>query len=52
MVLNTGWCQLIEIDAFETWSEARQGIGHWIDRYNRQRPHSSLGNRTPDEACW
>ena len=29
---------------------ARTGIGRWIDYYNRRRPHSALGDRTPDEA--
>jgi len=38
------------LNAFETGGEARAGIGRWIDFYNRRRPHSSLGGRTPDEA--
>jgi hypothetical protein len=25
-------------------------IGRYLDFYNRQRPHSSLDRRTPDEA--
>ncbi len=25
-------------------------IGWWIDFYNERRPHSSLNDRTPDEA--
>jgi hypothetical protein len=33
--------------AFETGSEARAGIARWIDFYNHQRPHSSLGGITP-----
>jgi len=44
--------ECIYLNAFETGSEVRQGIGHWIDRYNTQRPHSSLDDRTPDEAYW
>lgn len=36
--------------AFETGSEARAGIGRWIDYYNADRPHSALGGRTPNEA--
>jgi len=44
--------ECIYLNAFETGSEARQEIGHWIDRYNTQRPHSSLDDRTPDEAYW
>lgn len=26
------------------------GIGNWISYYNGDRPHSSLGGRTPDEV--
>lgn len=34
----------------ETGSEARRGIGSWIDYYNRRRPHSTFGGRIPDEV--
>ena len=34
---------------FQTGSEAREGIGRWIDFYNHERPHSSLGDSTPME---
>jgi putative transposase len=33
------------LNAFETGSEARAGIGRWISHYNTDRPH-----RTPDEV--
>ena len=42
--------ECVFLNAFETGGEARAGIGRWIDFYNRRRPHSSLGGRTPDEA--
>jgi putative transposase len=29
--------------------EARTGIGNWLRFYNQQRPHQSLGYRTPAE---
>ncbi|MEZ5800054.1 MAG: IS3 family transposase [Nitratireductor sp.] len=29
---------------------SRSGIGSWIDYYNRRRPHSTFGGRTPDEV--
>lgn len=42
--------ECVYLNAFETGSEAREGIGRWFDRYNRRRPHSSLDDRTPYEA--
>ena len=44
--------ECIYLHAFETGSEARQGLKHWIDFYNTRRPHSSLDDKTPDEAYW
>ena len=32
---------------YATGSDARAGIGWWIEFYNKRRPHSSLGDRTP-----
>ena len=42
--------ECVFLNAFETGAEARTGIGRWIDFYNQRRPHSALGERTPDEA--
>jgi putative transposase len=42
--------ECIYLHAFETGSEARRGIDRWVNKYNLERPHSSLGGRTPDEA--
>lgn len=36
--------------AYDSVAEARASIGRYLDFYNRKRPHSSLGGRTPDEA--
>jgi putative transposase len=44
--------ECVYLHAFETESEARNGIGNWMDYYNQRRPHSSLDGRTPDEAYW
>ena len=33
-----------------TGSQARTGIGLWMDFYDRRRPHSVLNDRTPQEA--
>ncbi|WP_417255269.1 IS3 family transposase, partial [Celeribacter sp.] len=42
--------ECVYLHAFETGSEARQGIGNWLAYYNAERPHSSQGILTPDEA--
>src|SRR6202795_4060238 len=36
--------------AYETVAEARNSIGRYLDFYNGGRPHSSLDDRTPDQA--
>jgi transposase InsO family protein len=35
--------------SFESLAEAREIIEIWHRDYNAQRPHSSLGNCTPEE---
>lgn len=40
----------VYIRAYANVSEARLGIGAYIDWYNEQRAHSSLGDQTPSEA--
>jgi putative transposase len=42
--------ECVFLSAFETGSEARNGIGSWIDYYNRRRSHSTFDGRTPDEV--
>lgn len=42
--------ECVYLHAFETGSEARAGIGRWINYYNHERPHSALSGRTPAEA--
>jgi len=44
--------ECIYLHAFETSSHVRQGLKHWINFYNTLRPHSSLDDKTPDEAYW
>jgi putative transposase len=42
--------ECVYLHAFETGSELRAGLTRWIGYYNTQRPHSTLGGRTPNEA--
>jgi putative transposase len=42
--------ECIYLHAYETGSEARAGIGKWVEHYNTRRPHSSLGGRTPAQV--
>ena len=42
--------ECVYLNAFETGSEARKGIGAWFRYYNEKRPHSSHGLLTPAEA--
>ena len=42
--------ECVYLQAFETDSEARAGIGSWIDYYNISRPHSALAGQRPAEA--
>lgn len=42
--------ECVYLNAFESGSEARCGIGAWISYYNERRPHSSHGLLTPTEA--
>lgn len=44
--------ECVYLHAFESGTEARNGIERWIRRYNEERPHSSLDDRTPQEAYW
>jgi putative transposase len=42
--------ECVYLNAFETGSEARRGIGRWINYYNGDRPHSSHNGLTSNEA--
>lgn len=42
--------ECVYMNAFETGSEMRVGIGKWLTYYNSERPHSTHGILTPDEA--
>ena len=40
----------IYLHELETGSQAREVIGRWVNRYNDERPHSSLDDKTPTET--
>lgn len=40
----------VYLKAYESVSHARRSIGDYMNLYNQRRPHSSLEDRTPDEA--
>ncbi len=42
--------ECVYLNAFETGSELRNGLGRWISYYNGQRPHSRFAGQTPDEV--
>jgi putative transposase len=42
--------ECVYVHAFETGSEAKAGIEKWLAYYNVERPHSTHGILTPDEA--
>ena len=40
----------VYLHAYESVSAAKAGVERYLDFYNRRRPHTALGDRTPDEA--
>ena len=40
----------VYLKAYDTVVEARASLSRYLDFFNRQRPHSSLDRKTPDEA--
>ncbi|EDZ45569.1 hypothetical protein RBY4I_2876 [Rhodobacterales bacterium Y4I] len=44
--------ECVYLHAWETGSEAKAGVGKWVDFYNRKRPHSALGGKPPAVVFW
>ena len=42
----------IYLKAYNSITEVRRGLTAWFDRYNTQRRHQGLDDRTPDEVYW
>ncbi len=41
--------ECLNVEAFVDAQDARRITGRWLQHYNSERPHSSLGNLTPEE---
>jgi putative transposase len=44
--------ECVYLHAWETGSQAKAGIGRWINFYNRQRPHAAHGGQSPAMVYW
>ena len=44
--------ECVYLHAWDTGSEAKAGVRKWMEFYNRQRPHSALGGKTPAVVYW
>jgi putative transposase len=42
----------VYLKAYSSIAEARKGLTAWFDRYNKERRHQGLDDRTPDEVYW
>ena len=40
----------VYLHAYDGVSAAKAGVGRYLAFYNRRRPHTAIGDRTPDEA--
>ena len=40
----------VYLHAYDNVTDSRTGLGRYFDLYNRRRPHSSLGRKTPDQV--
>jgi len=41
--------ELLDAELFHSLGETRDKVAAWLDWYNRERPHQSLGYRSPLE---
>jgi len=41
--------EVLDFYLFRTLQEVRDITEKWLDEYNQERPHESLGNLTPEE---
>ncbi len=44
--------EYVYLHPFDTVLELREGLKHWLEWYNKDRPHQGLNNETPDEVYY
>lgn len=44
--------EYVYLHAWQTGSEAKTGVGRWIEFNIRERPHSPLGGKPPAMVNW
>jgi putative transposase len=42
----------VYLKAYNSIADVRKGLAAWFDRYNKERRHQGLDDRTPDEVYW
>jgi len=42
----------VYLKAYDSVTEAREGIGTYLEFYNSERQHQSLNRQTPDQFYW
>ena len=40
----------VYLKGYDTTTEAREGTGEWINTYDHERTHQSLGRQTPEQV--
>jgi putative transposase len=43
--------ECLNVEVFLDLADARRKLDTWRNDYNQRRPHSALGDRTPDECA-
>ena len=44
--------ECVYLHAWESGSEAKAGVGKWMEFYNQKRPHSALGGKPTAVVYW
>jgi hypothetical protein len=56
VIVERLWCSIkyeeVYLHAHRSVSAAKAGVGRYLEFYNGRRPHTALGKRTSDAACF